>query len=184
MPATADRAVQRLFFALWPHQALAERLFQATRALVGDAGSQAVALEDLHVTLAFLGAVDPQRRACCETAGAAVDAASFTLTLDRVGHWPGPQVLWLGSSRPPPALTRLVESLTGVLGACGHVPEPRGFQPHLTLARRVALWKPAPAPVPLHWRVDHLCLVASERGVAGARYRVLRRWPLRKDAAG
>ncbi|GBE48788.1 2'-5'-RNA ligase [bacterium BMS3Bbin12] len=172
--------MQRLFFALWPEPALRRRLFCETRRLVRRSGGRPVAEADLHVTVVFLGAVDAARRACCEAAAATLRPAPFTLTLDTVGYWPRARALWLGATQVPEPLPALARSLNEALAVCGFTPEPRPFRPHVTLARKVAQWKgaPAPAPAPIPWPAETLCLVESVTDPAGARYRVLRRWPL------
>ncbi len=173
-----DGTVQRLFFALWPEPALRRRLFRDIRQLVRRSGGRPVAEADLHVTVVFLGSTDAARRACCEAAAATLRPAPFTLTFDTVGYWPRARALWLGATQVPEPLPALARSLNEALAACGFIPEPRPLRPHVTLARKVAQWKGAQAPAPIPWPAETLCLVESVTDPAGARYRVLRRWPL------
>lgn len=173
-----DAPTQRLFFALWPDPALRRRLFRDTRRLVRRSGGRPVAEENLHLTVLFLGSTDAQRRGCFEAAAAALCTPRFTLVVDTVGFWPGARVLWLGSAHPPQPLLTLARSLREACTACGLPPEARAFRPHVTLARKVAQWKGAVAAAPLSWPVGELCLVESITDRAGARYRVVRRWPL------
>ncbi len=170
--------MQRLFFALWPEPALRRRLFRDTRRLVHRSGGRPVAETDLHVTVVFLGSTDAARRACYEAAAATLRSVPFTLTLDTVGYWPRARALWLGATQVPEPLSALARTLNEALAACGFTPEPHSFHPHVTLARKVAQWRGAPAPAPVPWPAEMLCLVESVSDPAGARYRVLRRWPL------
>jgi len=170
--------VLRLFFALWPDPASRRALVRATRAAVRHSGGRPVAEDNLHLTLVFLGGVDAPGRGCCEAAADALRAPAFTLTLDTLGHWPRARVLWAGCTQVPPPLAALAASLAAALVPCGYRPEPRPFRPHVTLARKVACWKGGARADPVSWPVRELCLAASVTDPAGARYRVLRRWPL------
>jgi 2'-5' RNA ligase len=72
----------------------------------------------------------------------------------------------------------LVESLRGTLGECGLAPESRPYQPHITLARKANRGLPVTDIEPIHWSVGDFCLAESVTDPQGARYRILRRWPL------
>lgn len=116
---------------------------------------------------------------------ARVEAAPVSLALKGSGRWSG--VLWAGLGRNR-ALDDLHRGVTQALGNCGLGPERRPFRPHVTLARfraqrpppRLKAWLQTQrslrsSPVP----VDEFCLYASELTPAGARYRILQRYPLR-----
>lgn len=166
---------RRLFLALWPGE-------EERQAMAGLAqkipGGRRVPTENLHLTLAFLGATTDQRVACYEDALRDIEVPSLTLVLDRLGYWRKPRILWLGASQTPPALEDLTTELNRRLATCGFTPEKRPFRAHLTLARK----HPGPAPVkilvePVHWSVDRIVLCESVTAKEGARYRLLRRWP-------
>jgi len=99
---------QRLFFALWPDEDTRERL--ATLAL-DDIIGRRVSRDNLHVTLAFLGAVDKHARSCVEQVASQVRAPSFTLHMDDVGYWRKPRILWVRTSRLPSPLVALLSGL-------------------------------------------------------------------------
>ncbi len=169
---------QRLFFALWPDAVLRARLAALAAAAPGLRG-RALARENLHLTLVFLGSVDEVQKACAEQVAGEVRAEPFSLTLDHGGHWGGSRVLWVGPSCVPPRLHTLVETLGRGLESCGHRPDKRPFRAHVTLMRKAP---PPPQELlvePLRWAVREFCLVRSETVPEGARYRVLRTWPLR-----
>ena len=174
----AEPGERRLFFALWPD----ERTRAGLAASVGEvrgADGRASAPEDLHITLAFLGAVSPERLDCVVCAAERVRGEPFTLEVDRVGFWPRPRILWCGPTEHPPALLGLVASLQWGLKDCGFAPERRPFQAHVTLARnarktgRVALQRP------VRWPVSEFVLAGSRPDDAPPRYRIIGRWPLR-----
>lgn len=135
----------------------------------------------LHLTLAFLGSVDRDRRACYERAASRVRAETFTLSLDHIGCWNRNGVLWVGASHPPAELIGLVADLNTGLSDCGYTPESRGFKAHVTLARKVRKLRIDRAIVPINWRVDRFCLVESKMETDGAHYQVLAEWTLNRD---
>jgi len=140
---------------------------------------------DLHVTLAFLGEVEAERRACCEAAAQGIRAAPFHLRLTRVGHWPRPRILWCGPEVEPAPLLPLVGALTEALRPCGLRGERRPYATHVTLARKVASFdaRAATADWHLDWRISGFVLAASREGPP-PRYQVLRRWDFASDSPG
>jgi 2'-5' RNA ligase len=168
---------QRLFFALWPDAALRERL-QASAAALDRRGGKPVPADNLHITLAFLGSVDAATRDCLVRGADDVRVAPFELVLDRSGHWPRPQVLWLGCGEEPAGILALASALKRVQLGCDLEPEARPFHAHLTVARKVRRGRAETLEPPLIWRVADFVLVASETRPEGAVYRVLKRWPL------
>jgi 2'-5' RNA ligase len=175
MSSPSSEPSRRLFLALWPDATLRAQL----AGLAAEAaGARQIAAADLHLTLVFLGATPPARRADYEAALAELPTLELELCLDRYGYWPRPGILWLGPQHTPAALLEWVALLHQRLANCGFLPERRPFQAHVTLARR---WPgPAPQPAPsrsLCWPVRDTALVESLPQPHGARYRVLRRWP-------
>jgi len=125
----------------------------------------------------FLGTVEEARREALETALATLVLDAHTLRLDRLGYWHRPQVVWLGASRTPSALTDFVVALRACLRHLELPVEGRPFVPHVTLLRKVRRRPPATPFEPIDWGVDGFVLVQSELRPDGARYTVLRRWP-------
>lgn len=169
---------QRLFFALWPTGEVREALAAVVRQH-GRRNGRAVVPENLHITLAFVGEVTAEQRACMEAAAATVTASAFTVTLDRLGFWQRPKILWAGASGMPPALLELVAALNTALIPCGYQPETRPFQVHVTLARKAHRPLEVREIPPIVWPADAVCLVESVSGEHGSEYRVIGRWPLR-----
>ena len=94
----------------------------------------------IHLTLKFLGDVDPGRlEAVKESAAAAVASHSpFKLTTGRTGFFPGPQrarVFWLGLEGDTGELGRLQKDIDIAMSKLGFESENRPFTAHLTLAR-------------------------------------------------
>nr|VFK44293.1 MAG: 2'-5' RNA ligase [Candidatus Kentron sp. TC]VFK63204.1 MAG: 2'-5' RNA ligase [Candidatus Kentron sp. TC] len=168
---------RRLFFALWPTEPIRQALAEIARSVV--CRGNPVSARNFHVTLAFLGPVDARRRDCMERMAAEVEAEPFVLRLNRMGCFSRAGIAWSGASRTPQGLISLVEGLHGRLAECGFIPEKRPFTPHVTLFRKARVESGSHKAV--EWAVDGFCLVESSTLPTGARYRVLRRWPLRDD---
>lgn len=133
--------------------------------------------DNLHVTLAFLGSVAPDRVAGVSAAAAQLSAERFDLHLDRAGCWRRTGILWLGASSTPPALEHLVNRLWSALEPQGFWPDHRDFRPHVTIARRCGKARAGDFD-PVDWPVRHFTLLESLAGQRGASYTVIGRWPL------
>lgn len=169
---------RRLFFALRPPGALRRRLAGLAGELRLPSRARRVPEGNLHLTLAFLGALDPARGALAAEAASRVRGQGFVLELDRFGHWPRPRVLWTAPTRPPEALAGLAGALRAALADRGFPLDARGFAPHLTLAREVTAMRGPQDHPPLRWPVDAFHLVESATRPEGARYRLLRTFAL------
>jgi RNA 2',3'-cyclic 3'-phosphodiesterase len=96
--------------------------------------------EKLHITLKFLGEVEPARVADLSQAAAlaSVNIAPFELAIRGAGAFPprgAPRVLWLGVADSSGGLARLHSRLEDECAAGGFPRERRAFSPHLTIAR-------------------------------------------------
>jgi len=97
-----------------------------------------VPLENLHLTLAFLGECSGE---CVSAALAAVSNVAFepfNVQVESVGRFKrdGGDVWWAGVRECAP-LVDLQRDLTNALVAKGFALEERRFKPHITLARKV-----------------------------------------------
>ena len=168
--------MERLFFAVWPDAQAAKRLAGLARELAEVAGGKPVPAAKVHLTIAFLGSLAPDRAASAREAGAAVRAAPFDLDLDRLGSFRGARVAWAGCDGAPPGLARLHEALGRSLRHRGFEPEERAFAPHVTLVRRIERSVEGRGTETIAWRADALTLVRSEPGSGD--YKVVERWIL------
>lgn len=154
-----------------------QEIVALARDLLPPGTGRVVAMENLHITLVFLGALNAAAWQCVEQVAAGMRGEPFSMVLDRFGYWPKPRVLWLGSSQVADALLLLVQALqTGVV-ACGVTADNRPYQPHVTLLRD-ARRLPALEVRPITWHAKSFCLVESVSGPNGVSYRVLRSWDL------
>ena len=160
----------RLFFAVWPGNAApALAHLGADVALVSE--GRPVPSGKIHLTLVFLGDVQPALLADARAAGRGIAFQPFAFMLDRVGSFRAARVAWAGAALTPEPLAALQSALAARL-RCARFPlEARPFAPHATLARRIRRPVPPAAIDPIAWRVDAFTLVRSETG--NGRYEVL-----------
>lgn len=163
-----------------------------------------------HLTLHFLGEVEPERVQLLRLALPDVIAQhdAFALRTADLGVFPNmkrPRVLWLGLYGPAHRLKTLRDAVSKVLKDLEFELEDKEFHPHITLGRVRSTFNarvrdlPArirarfeqaselgevthrkPLPVP----VEEIVLVRSFLESPGARYEILERFPLRVPAKG
>lgn len=167
----------RLFFALWPSEAVRTDIAAAADALPSDCGRR-VPNANLHATLEFIGNADEAMYKCLAEAADTVTVEPFDLNLSRFGYWPKPRMIWLGPHHMPPELLALVFNLRAALADCGIAADSRPYRPHITLFRKVARQPAWPAVNPINWPVADFVLCRSQTTPRGPVYEVLRRWPL------
>jgi len=155
--------LRRLFFALWPGEGVRRALVAWQREHV-PASVRATHSQDLHLTLRFLGQVEEERVAELRALGEHLAMPSFQLTLDHVGHWARPAVLWTGPSDMPTELLSFQKRLEGELAPIGFQPEGRTFKPHVTLARKIRRPLSDARFEPVRWHVDEWVLAESRPG--------------------
>ena len=177
--------MHRLFVALRPPREMRETLL----ALMGGVpGARWQNDEQLHLTLSFVGEVDPPEADDIASALATIAGPRPTIALQGAGsfdHKGHVHSLWAGVA-PDAALRQLHDRINHALLAAGARPEQRAFRPHITLARLGRGAGPvAPflagiagltsAPVML----DAFLLFESRLGHDGASYEAVARYPLR-----
>lgn len=124
--------------------------------------------DNLHLTLAFLGEIEPRRVEEVREAMDAVRVPSLELQFTHIGCFrrDGGDIWWLGLA-PNDGLLELQKDLSDRLRAKGFPLENRRFSPHITLARRFSLEetldKNALMGSPFCTCVDTISLMQSER---------------------
>jgi 2'-5' RNA ligase len=188
--ARDDATRIRAFFAIELDAAARRAAGSRLDALRGRPGGDRVRWvreENLHVTLRFLGGIDPDavpallREVARETAG----LAPFALRLGAVQIFPSirrPRVVAL-EVIPPEPLSALAAAVERGVGAAGFPPEDRPFRSHLTLGRLRPGGSPPDVTVPdtplaETLRVTEAVLFQSELHRSGARYTPLARVPV------
>ncbi len=192
----SDRPI-RAFLAIDPPPDARSHLARLSRALAARCARERVVARfvppaNLHLTLRFLGDVEPGR---VDDVGAAMRVAArtdpFEIAFGGLGAFPSvrkPTVLWVGIARGADSLKTLAEQVDRCLSGVGFTPEAREFRPHLTLARVrkapsgvarvVHPVSPEETPASPATRVTEMVLYQSELGSGGSRYTPLFRAPL------
>ena len=174
----ASSKPSRLFFALWPADPVRQALYKASRAVVEATDGKPVSATHFHITLAFLGQLDPDAAERARSAAASVTSEPFQMELDSLGHWPEPQVLWCSTRRIPAAARTLADGLRQRLVSAGLKPDAKPFFPHVTLARKVRRVTALGGFGPVAWAAKDFALVSSVTGDSGSEYSPLATYAL------
>ena len=179
-------STRRLFFALWPDEAMRHELAHAARKSVKAAGGKPVPVENLHATLAFLGSVAEESvvslAAIAERVAVVDDAAPevIDLTLNQIDHWPRSQLVCATATRSSEGARALAERLKRELVAGGFAPDLKPFREHVTLVRKVARVTRPLAMAEVTWSFHSFSLVESRTDPAGSIYSCCESWHLCK----
>ncbi len=171
----------RCFVALWPDDAVRERLeaaarewhrrFPAARRMRG---------ANLHLTLAFIGELDEARARQIARALAQAAWRTGTWRVDRIGTFERARVLWAGSDDNP-LLAAIAGPVRALLDELQVRYDRKPFAPHVTLLRnlpRSAAGASAPIEPPLEWIVAPPLLLHSVHEADGTRYVALDAAPI------
>jgi 2'-5' RNA ligase len=171
-------STQRVFFALWPDARVRADLAQAARRMHRVSQGRRTRDDTIHLTLAFVGAVDVESIARLLAPPASIPTSAFLLTLDDWGCWARNGVGWAAPSHIPGPLRSLAANLEGWLRGAGFDLEHRAFAPHVTLVRKAQCAPMPDAMVPIEWQVKDFVLVRSTVLPEGSRYQSIGRWTL------
>jgi len=147
-----------------------------------------VAVENFHITLAFLGHISASQqlqllKLAEHNSTQATNATSITLQLDYCDLFIKPQVLYLGINNIPSMIENLANSLSKKALSLGIYQEQRPYKAHVSLFRK-AKYKPALIkPINLLIKVNSFSLYqsisAEESAVSGGvQYCAIHTWPL------
>jgi 2'-5' RNA ligase len=172
----------RAFFALVPPPWLQRAIADVARETARRAHGRPVPAENVHITLAFIGAWPIARMSVLLEAAAQVDGEPMAIALDRMGAFRRAGIAWIAPSAPPAGLMRLAASLAEALSAAGITLDPQPYRPHVTLARHCRGPYAHDIVAPFSWDADCFTLMASQTRAEGARYSRLAEWRLQSDA--
>jgi 2'-5' RNA ligase len=181
----------RTFIAVGLDKAIRDRI-AALQETLGRAGSDVkwTEVENLHVTLLFLGEVDDREvpEVCRAVSDRTKEHASFTMKVETAGCFPNvrrPRVLWVGVGNGAQELVALHDDLEPPLLELGcYRREDRKYSPHITLGRvksdRPTHQLSAELAKQAGWKggeivVKDVLVMSSQLGPAGPVYTVLSR---------
>lgn len=167
----------RLFVGVGLNPAQQQQMAAVLKTL--PAALKPVPVQNLHLTLRFLGQ-------SCETQArqfwallAAATLPAFAVRLDELLCWPGPKVLCLAGSATDPALQQLDRVIDQAAALAGYPPPQHQLHPHVTLARQARQRPEPPITLPvLSVEPTQLHLYQSVSTPAGVRYPILASLPL------
>ena len=172
-------AKRRVFFALWPDPRVRASLAQAALHVHGATQGRCVRDDNIHLTLAFVGAVGERDLARLLEPPPGVFTSAFVLTLDHCGCWAEKGIGWAAASHTPDELRVLASNLASWLRDAGFELDNRPFRPHVTLVRDAQCAPPKEPMAAIEWRIADFALIESLPLSGGVSYRTLRSWPLR-----
>jgi 2'-5' RNA ligase len=179
----------RLFAALALPDAVRERLALVRGPLPG---ARWVPPENMHLTLRFIGEVEPPMAADIDTALGRIEAPAFELSLTEPGSFGSRgrvRALWAGVKKTDD-LMRLQAKIEVACVRVGLEPERRRYHPHVTLARcKNASQDSVNAFIAFHGgfdlpmiAVDRFYLFSSRMGRSGSVYATEAVYPLKSES--
>lgn len=159
------------FFAAWPPAETAAALEGWAKKLEG----RVTAAAKIHLTLAFLGPVAPEK---AHEVARSIKGRAHALPIEKAQYWRHNRIVWAGPRDTPVPLAALVAELHGALRRAGYTLEERPYAAHVTLLRSA----PPPGELPplpaVEWPVSELTLVRSAVSNKGSAYEIVQRFPL------
>lgn len=141
----------------------------------------------LHITLKYIGEVDPHRADDIAAALGSIIAPPLSLALDGLGTYDKKGLvhsLWAGVA-PHDAVTALHHKVDQACTRAGVPPETRAYEPHITLARTNRSTGPMDNFIEAHGGLtsppaifDHFLLYESHMGQGGSFYEPVARYSL------
>lgn len=168
--------LSRLFIALQPQPRLVADLVAVQQSLA--TAGKPVAANHLHLTLAFLGNIPHEQELSLTEHLTLIQHPVFDFTLDTLGYFRRPKVLWLGPSTMSAPLHQLHEKVVEAVLASGIALPPTSFRPHVTLQRKAPHAALDATTVSLPWHTDQFCLMCSTLTERGPHYEKRVAFPL------
>ena len=153
----------------------------------GSGGVRWVPVENIHLTLKFLGHVEERSLPEIERrlSDICMNTGPFSVAVRGTGAFPGPKhpsVLWVGMDESE-ELNRLYREIDEAMAGLGFEKEGRKFSPHLTIGRAIARVKDRRDAVPAAGElatfrdlffgsinIEEILLMKSVLGPSGAQY--------------
>jgi 2'-5' RNA ligase len=187
----------RVFLAVWLSPTVVDALVESVEALQRETRRDAALSRAIrwikhdawHLTVVFVGSVDPAGLSDLEIAAKSAAARSrpFDIVLGKAGVFPGlrsPRVLWVGVTEGDTEWHAFAATVRDEVRRFLPLKREAGHVPHVTVAR---ISRPADVGgvlerlgtlPPTRQKVDKLALVKSELLPAGARYETLAEYKL------
>lgn len=171
----------RYFFALWPNLTLAKRLQQLILSLPHSFSKSIVHLEDIHLTLAYVGNVSLEALERIKQYASRIEIEPFEVIINELNHWPKARSCWLGLNHPPATLYALAYQLELCKIASGCLPEKKAYIPHLTMVKKTDTSLSAINIDYTPWDIKEFVLARSYPNKTSPSYDIVARWPLTNE---
>lgn len=148
-----------------------------------------VPLDNYHVTLVYMGAIEQSKYATLVEKLREVRSDNFQLTFSKTQHFRGAKALVLTPASIPPKLIELQRNINRVVKQVGLPFETRTYNPHITLYRKVSeaqfqTLEEDGLPLPyVDIPVDHFALYESLSTETGVQYHMLEEFELQGEFA-
>ena len=152
----------------------------------GLTGARWIDVADYHLTLRFIGDIDPETADAIDEVMAGIRRKPFTVTLEGLGYFGGdkPRAI-VAKAQTSPGLVELQAEQERLLRRIGIPPEPRRYLPHVTLARMrnasqtaVAHYLGTRGFLTRRFEVESFLLYSARDSVGGGPYVVEAEYPL------
>ena len=152
----------------------------------GLTGARWIDVADYHLTLRFIGDIDPETADAIDEVMAGIRRKPFTVTLEGLGYFGGdkPRAI-VAKAQTSPGLVELHAEQERLLRRIGIPPEPRRYLPHVTLARMrnasqaaVAHYLGTRGFLTRRFEVEGFLLYSARDSVGGGPYVVEAEYPL------
>ncbi|MCX7184306.1 MAG: RNA 2',3'-cyclic phosphodiesterase [Nitrosospira sp.] len=171
----------RVFFAIWPDAAAQKQLAELAERLEAVCDGRKARVENIHLTLVFLGEVSVDRLdALCHVANKVRDAGvqAFDFAVEEVHYWKHNRIAYAGTAKVPQGLLDLANALQSALFAAGFAFDRQAYVPHITLVRKARCQALPELAQPIVWPVREWVLVKSGQANGRSGYTPIGRWPL------
>lgn len=175
--ATGIDMPRRVFFGLWPDDAVRQQLAAVQHNPALPRG-QKVPAANLHITLHFVGNTDAVD--CLLEQAQQIRGTAFSVQIDRFGWFKRAGVMWAGCSEVPETLQELAANCANVSRNCGSPgDESSTYTPHVTLRRKVSQSLQTASIPPIIWQARSFHLLESRPlPVGGVHYVSIGEFPL------
>ena len=163
---------ERIFIALRPDAETCKDLIKIQQKLL--VSGRMMPPQSLHLTLAFLGDCDSERKQCVLDKITNININPFDITFGEFGYFERHRIFHIAPNIIPIELLSLHKQLCNTLSSC-RFKTPRTFKPHITLFRGV-ITPPfcEPLNTTIRWHVRSIHVERSVLSSEGAHYTTLK----------
>ena len=169
-PHCSDETTIRVFFAIYPPHHVCEQLTHRAEMFQPVCGGHRVKIQNIHLTLVFLGNVSLNRIDVLRKTMQTITAQAFDLTFAEICYWKHQQVIFARPEKSPPELFSLISLLKMALETTGFGFDNRTYKPHITLIRKTNPIATTRLDKPVHWHVNEWSLLQSRQTGHGVEY--------------